>query len=147
MLTGRDFFVVPSFFATPAACGRSPRQGWNVCHSSAPSHCSDNTRSSTRWATRELPRSFSKNRRHDWLVQKDDSICKALFIIRKFLWIGHFQRSKSETYTSQRIEPRGIPAAASGEGHSVALALEVCPGPSASWVTVMVFRGPGALAQ
>ena len=32
-----------------------PGQGSNLCHSSDPSQCSDNARSLTHWATRELP--------------------------------------------------------------------------------------------
>ena len=42
------------FLATPAACGRSPGQGRNPCHSSNPSPCRDNAGSLTCCATREL---------------------------------------------------------------------------------------------
>ena len=44
------------FFFFGHAWGRwkFPDQGWNPCHSSNPTHCSDNAGSLTCWATREL---------------------------------------------------------------------------------------------
>ena len=50
---GSDFFFCLFFWRT---CGRQKflSQGWNLHHSSHPSHCSDNARSLTHWATGEL---------------------------------------------------------------------------------------------
>ena len=45
-------FVFPS---APTACRDAPGQGSKLCHSSDPSHGSDNTRSLILQATRELP--------------------------------------------------------------------------------------------
>ena len=42
------------FLAVTVACKSSQGQGSNLCHSSGPSHSSDNTRSLTHWATREF---------------------------------------------------------------------------------------------
>ena len=51
------FSVDESFFFFGPACNmwKFLGQGSNACHSSDPSHCRDNTRSLTCWATRELP--------------------------------------------------------------------------------------------
>ena len=51
--------------------GHSWGQGWNLCHSSNPSHSSGNARSLTHYATREL-------QRHDFLWKFRYSTMRAL---------------------------------------------------------------------
>ena len=49
------FIFIYLFLATPMAYGSSWGQGWNLCHSRDPSHCSDNARSLICCTTAGIP--------------------------------------------------------------------------------------------
>ena len=55
---GFCLFVCLLLFGCTSGIGKFPDQGSNPCHSSKPSHCSDNTSSLTLWGTRELQTRF-----------------------------------------------------------------------------------------
>ena len=66
-IRGFPWLLNPPFLFLPSPQARGSSQGSHLCHSSKPSHCSDNARFLTLWATRELLLNFLLPFKFPWI--------------------------------------------------------------------------------
>ena len=90
-----SFFFFFLIWPMPTLCGSSRAQGLNWHHGTYLSHSSDNTRSLTRWATRELQQvHFFEESLGPWQVLE-----RILGFLWKSLWLDSWSRREAISHS------------------------------------------------